>query len=148
MGGDRGDESRIFAYFGQGRSAVSTWLFLASSRCWRGFMYAAGGMDKGGNGLTRRIPGMERSAPQSPQQSQKASPKLSLCLLEEKNLAVTEREAGGEEKRFGCTRNAKPGGEIGLSTRARPTWLAEVLPFLKTSGKNQEQKPYSTLGPS
>lgn len=112
-------------------------------------MYASGGKDKGGNGLTRRIPGMERSAPQSPQQSQKASPKLSLCLLEEKTLlAVMEREAGGEEKRFGCTRNAKPGGEIVLSTRARPTWLAEVLPFLKTSGKSQEQKPYSTLGPS
>lgn len=80
-------------------------------------MYAAGGMDKGGNGLTRRIPGMERSAPQSPQQSQKASPKLSLCLLEEKTLlAMMEREAGGEEKRFGCTRNAKPGREIVLST--------------------------------
>lgn len=74
-------------------------------------MYASGGKDKGGNGLTHRTPGMERSAPQSPQQSQKAS-KLSLCLLEEKNLAVTEREAGGEEKRFGCTRSAKPGGKL------------------------------------
>lgn len=112
-------------------------------------MYASGGKDKGGNGLTHRTPGDGKVSPSKPPAESESITKALTLPAGGENPPGRDGERGrrGREKVW-LYQERKTRGEIVLTTRARPTWLAEVPPFLKTSGKSQEQKPYSTLGPS